>query len=304
VGVLAATELVCAGAHADEAPVALAYEAPPECPDARAFDAEVAKRAPSANPRDARVAIRGATSLGYDGELVIGGLTRTVHAGTCSETVEALALALALASTDETDEPDETTAPQMPANDHATTPAAPIAGPPPKRDAHTRPVIGIGLGGASGVGPGLAPGLALFGGIDVGTRSFRIGVNAARSPESSTSHGTARFERWTVHLDACPVSLREGRLYLAPCIRFDAGALRGSGESLENAASKALVWLSLGAGGRIAFDLTRTIFVEGEARAVAPLLRHVFFVRPNDDIHHVPAVAAEAFVSVGYRFSK
>ena len=159
VGVLAATELVCAGAHADEAPVALAYEAPPECPDARAFDAEVAKRAPSANPRDARVAIRGATSLGYDGELVIGGLTRTVHAGTCSETVEALALALALATTDETDEPDETTAPQMPARDHATTPAAPVAG--PRRNATRTHAPSSASGSAARVGLGLASRRAL-----------------------------------------------------------------------------------------------------------------------------------------------
>ncbi len=293
-------------ARAAEYPAAFDYEAPRECPDARAFEAAVAKRAPSAAPQDARVSISGSSSHGYDGQLVVDGHARNVHGATCDETVEALALAVALAAMNE-DEDAEPARPERPASPSATE-AAPASGAaatkPPGSERRALGVLGLGFGGASGVGPGLAPEVGIFGGLDIDGGAYRLGVNAARSSELSTIHGTARFERWTLDLDACPIAARSGSFRMAPCGRFDAGILRGVGESVENGESSALLWLSIGAGGRVGLDLTRTFFVEGEARAVVPLLRHGFFVRPNDVIHRVPVLAVEAFVLVGHRFSK
>ena len=165
-------------------------------------------------------------------------------------------------------------------------------------------MLGVGLGATSGVGPSLAPGLAIFGGLDIGRQSVRIGVAGARSSAISTDLGTARFTRLALYVDGCPISARSGAFELAPCVRFDGGFLRGSGESLENAESSTLPWLAISAGGRLRVDMTTALFVEGEARAAVPLLRHRFFVRPSDTVYRVPVVTAEAFVSVGHRFSK
>ena len=289
-----------------------AYDAPPECPSAHVFEAEVERRAPGVAKPEARVAVTGSPKAGYDGRLILDGRVRSVHAETCDEAVQALALAVAMAATEEVPQPsdgeDTTGEPTPVAN--ASPPVASLetrdqtAASAPPRATRPQVLVGLGLGATSGVGPGLTPGVAIFGGLDLGGPAIRFGLNGARSGTVATDLGSARFTRVTLHVDGCPVTLHRGAFRVSPCARFDGGVLRGSGESLENAESTALPWLAVSAGARLQLDLTDAVFFEGEARASAPLLRHTFFVRPNDTVYRVPLVTAEAFLSIGHRFSK
>jgi len=285
-----------------------AYEAPPECPKAHVFDAEVDKRAPGTTTTNARVAITGSTRAGYDGRLVLDGRARDVHAATCDETVQALALAVAMAAMDDAAEPpgEEAASPEPKGLPNASPARRDETAPNSPSPSTTRPqvLLGLGLGAVSGVGPGLAPGLAIFGGLDLGGRTIRFGIGGARSGAVATNLGSARFTRLGLYVDGCPISLRRAAFELSPCARLDGGVLNGSGESLENAEATALPWLAVSAGGRLVVDVMPAFFLEGEARAGVPLLRHTFFVRPNDRVFRVPLVSAEAFVSVGHRFSK
>ncbi|OJY16705.1 MAG: hypothetical protein BGO98_10925 [Myxococcales bacterium 68-20] len=306
--VTAAVCVVIAGAagSARAEDVARAYEAPPECPGPPVFAAEVEKRTAGRAPRDARITITRSAVEGYDGRLFLDGVVRDVHAATCGETVQALALAVALAAEDGVeDEPEPAPAPAAPS-------PAPVAESDPD-DAAEAPsrvakrghaLFGLGFGGTSALGTGLSPELAIFGGVDVDGRSLRAGVTGARGAVHTSSIGTSRVERLALFVDGCPVSARAGLFRLSPCARFDVGFLHGSGDSLENAESRSLLWLALSAGGRAGFNVTDALFVETDARAAIPLVRHEFFVRPNDVVYRVPTVAVELSVALGYRFSK
>lgn len=307
--VTAAVCVVIAGAagSARAEDVARAYEAPPECPGPQVFAAEVEKRTAGRAPRDARIAITRSAVEGYDGQLFLDGVVRDVHAATCAETVQALALAVALAAEDAVeDEPAPAPAPAAPSPGPVVESApADVDEEPPSRVAKRgQALFGLGFGGTSAVGSGLSPELAIFGGVDVDGRSLRAGVSGARGAVLSSSIGTSRVERLALYVDGCPVSVRTGLLRLSPCARLDAGFLHGSGESLENAESRTLLWFALSAGGRASFDVTDALFVETDARAAFPLVRHVFFVRPDDVVYRVPTAAVELSVSLGYRFSK
>ncbi len=286
--------------------VARAYEAPPECPGPQVFAAEVEKRTAGRAPRDARIAITRSAAEGYDGRLVLDGVARDVHAATCGETVQALALAVALAAEDAVeDEPAPAPAPAAPSPAPVVESAPDDAAEAPSRVAKRgHALFGLGGGGTSAIGGGLSPELAIFGGVDIDGRSLRAGVSGARTAVLSSSIGTSRLERLTLHVDGCPVSVRAGFFRISPCARLDAGILHGSGDSLENAESRSLVWAALSGGGRAGFDVTDALFVETDARAAFPLVRHEFFVRPNDVVYRVPTVAVELSVSLGYRFPK
>ena len=308
-GSVVAAVMLSAGDLLGAEDAATVYEAPPECPKAHVFEAEVEKRSPGTTASNARVAITGSARAGYEGRVILDGQARDIQTATCEEAVQALALAVAMAAID--DAPDAAGG-----DDSLPEPRVlPTASPPPDEDQTAandpspsvtgpRPLFGLALGATGGVGPGLAPALAIFGGLDLGGRTIRLGIGGARSGAVATDLGSARFTRVGLYVDGCPISLRRGALELSPCVRLDGGVLRGSGESLENAEATALPWLAASAGGRLLADVTPAFFLEAEARAVAPLLRHTFFVRPNDRVYRMPLVTAEAFISVGHRFSK
>lgn len=290
------------------------YTAPAECPDVDAFRAEVAKRvgadrAIGSVVGRARAVIAGSDGKGYDGTLNLDGRMRSVHAATCDEVVQALALAAALSAEEIVADPPDA-APERQAEPPSVVP------PPPRPvvvDRRVEPMTspatsrtffaGAGLGATGAVGPTVAPELFVFGGLDVDGRSARLALDVARSSDMSTPVGTARFERWSVRADGCPLSVRFG-VRLSPCVRLDGGVLRGFGESIANAESSSFAWLAVGVGAKAELDLGTALFLSGDIQAGFPLLRHGFFVRPNDVVFEVPAVFGEAGLSLGVRFPK
>jgi hypothetical protein len=293
-----ATSIVMLGVHEARAAGGLSYHAPAECPDRHVFVGEVAKRARAQRAAQGAVSIAPSASDGYVGRLVVEGLEREVHAETCAEVVEALALAVALAA----EEVDEASTLPSPTPEVAEAPPAEAAVDPPSRKT-VEVALGAGLGWTSALGVGVSPELAVFGGIDVSGRSLRLGASFARSSMRSTPLGTARFERWALHLEGCPVTaMPVARVRVAPCARATGGALRGSGETIENAESSSLLWLSAGVRGRLLLELGRSLFAETELGVDVPLFRHGFYVRPNDVVQRVPVLVAEGALSLGCRF--
>lgn len=291
-----------------------AYTAPAACPGVDVFRSEVAKRvgadrAIGSVVGRARTVIAGSDGAGYDGTLNLDGRMRSVHAATCDEVVQALALAAALAAEEIVADPPEAP-PEPPATAVPSVAPSPPpvvvdrrAAPPTSPSTQSAFFVGAGLGATGAVGPTVAPELFVFGGLDIDGRSVRLALDVARSSDMSTPVGTARFERWSVRADGCPLSVRFG-VRLSPCVRFDGGVLRGVGESITNAESSSFAWLAVGVGAKVELDLGRTLFLAGDIQAGFPLLRHGFFVRPNDIVFEVPAVFGEAALSLGYRFSK
>lgn len=291
--------------------LAVTYDAPSDCPGAQSFAAEVDRRRSArvgssrALPDGAEIVItKAAPPAAYHGRLRLDGGLREVDGATCVEVVEALALIVAVA-----EEELEAAPPAQP-----PTPApAPVPvgasmvegpGPAPRAESGARAVAGVALGVTTAAAPEASPLVEVFGGIGWRGASVRLVAAASRSFEITTPGGTARFERWTGRVVGCALTIELAALHLTPCLATEAGALIGSGLSMVNASSSALAWAAAAAGGRLEWDLSRHLFVEADARAILPLLRHRYVARPEVTAFAVPALAFEGSLGVGYRFSK
>lgn len=324
-------------ATALSAPAALAaplerYEAPPSCPTREAFEAEVARRTSSPADgafRHARVRITRAPKDGVDGRLELDGYAREVHGASCREVTQALALALATAldasstadgARQSEEEEGARDAAHVPPGASSPKPRAFLDGrwaldAPREReggettwatvpDERLWGVVGSALGGTSALGPGVAPEVSVFGGIERLGRSARLYGGFGQSDTLVGETGSAQLARYAVGLEVAPLAFSLGRLRATPLARFDAGVLQGTGRDVESPESHALPWLAVSAGGRLSYELTSAASVGVDARASAPLLHHAFFFRPNDLVYATPALVAEASISLAYRFSK
>src|SRR5262249_44756944 len=154
----------------------------------------------------------------------------------CVEVVQALALAVAMVSTEEladTPQAQGVASAAPPATQESVDRTPNVSAGPPKKGLPI--VLGVGLGASGVVGRRLASELSVFGGVESAKGSLRGGVGAARSETLSTPLGTARLERWALRVEGCPITVRPADLRMSPCVRLDGGVLRGIGESIQNA---------------------------------------------------------------------
>jgi hypothetical protein len=308
--VAALTVAVGARAEGDPAqPMRLVYQAPPGCPDADAFSAEVRARAPRSSSLGARavrlrIASRASQTSSFEGSVVItddSGMTpsRAVRGDTCAEVVRALALTVAM-----TLDPEESAPPVA---ELIASPAPPSAErtPPPRTASADGVQVAAGLrGGAeTAVGPLVAPSLGIYGDLARRDLSVRLSAVHAISPVVERGAGSARFRRTTAGVDACPLRWRpSASLSLVPCASFEIGSLTSEGRSTVNPESASRLWASAGVAGRVGWEIVGPLVVELEGRAAFPLTRDRFFFRPAEDVFETPIVAFSAGISGAVRF--
>jgi hypothetical protein len=93
---------------------------------------------------------------------------------------------------------------------------------------------------------------------------------------------------------------------LAPCAAFDLGTLRAEGvkaDRLTSASGKTILWASVGAELRLAWEPDAPVWIELLGAAGFPLVSHQFtFKLPDANVLTVPPVSGTAGLAAGVRF--
>lgn len=298
---------VCAApARAEPAPEVL-YAAPAECPDASWLETALAARSTVAHRT--RVVTEGrASSLevrvvrvsaqhvyvyrGLLGVTVEGTRSeRTFEGERCEDVTLALAIALAL-HLDAREEPV-----REPASLDAGVQARPIAVTAPSAEQR----LLLGAGARSGIGPDLAPSVAVGYGLSLPRPSgflLRASLDFAWTDTSRLA-----FRAVTSATEVCPVKLgaAEDRVWIAPCGLLEVGRVWG-----EDRGSGSAVWLAPGVSARASVALLGPVAVEIEGAVIAPLVRPRFFAASTFDrtqVHEVPPVtfSTRIFAALSFR---
>jgi hypothetical protein len=311
----------------DVQPVHLDYQAPPECPTAAAFFAQVHARtllvrlASDAEPaRIVKVdvttdasASRGRLSVGEGAET---SAAREVTSRSCDEVVAALALftALALDPTASSAPIEEVPAPAPAASPSASAPSAPPApaSSPPESAPQSQASADWwwGAGVSALMTTSLAPD-PLFGAALVGHASaaragtwspaLRVAFQQTLTDHVVAPQGDASFSWSAARLDLCPMRLDAGSWSLAPCLFGDIGLLRARGSNTSSPVSWTRLFADGGGGGHIIVWLSKRLFLEAEGGVFLPWRRDRFYWRPNVPVLEVPLIGGSAQVGAGIR---
>jgi hypothetical protein len=300
--------------------VGVEYHAPVTCPDERAFVAQVSartarfRRALGGAARTFVVTLAPAVGAGVHGRLdaVDAGGARTsreLDGDTCEQVIRALALVTALAI-----DPNASLAP-VPLST-APPPAVPQPGPVRVRESPARGGLeGSWLDAGAGatingvVAPGPLVGVELFveGGLAPNalvSPSLRVGGELAPGASFDVpGSGSASFALTVALLEACPLHASLGPVTLAPCMRADAGSLRGEGSNIAHPSHETRLWADVGAVARGRWAPWRGFFLEIQGGLVFPLTRDRFhFDVPDVTINRAPAAGGTAAAGAGVRF--
>jgi hypothetical protein len=321
-------------------PIRLTYQASQACPDEIAFVERIRARTTRA-----RVAWPGEAARVFDvrldgGPPFSGSMTvtevdhsegaRHVHADSCGEVADALALVVALAI-DPRASAQPATAPPIVAPWSSPSPHPVSTG----RDKRTwggasRPSMAEGLGertpknatavqstqslfaGAdlavtSGVAPDSMVGASPYVGwratsTTVFAPSIRIALVRATSSTGAAPSGSAGF-LWTVgRLDACPVAWAVEHLRATACTRLEAGTLEAAGGNVQAPQTRLRAWFAAGPLARLEWSFLGPVFFDAEATALFRATNDRFYFMPDTTIYQVPIVGLGAALGVGSNF--
>lgn len=328
--------------------IALEYRATSDCPDAAAFQQMVrgrttrARFVASGQTRTFAVAVTGGPHP--SGRLTVmrsGSIegVRDVHADSCAEGAEALALMVALAvdpsaivgpatptnATSSTLPPSTATTTAVEASQEAAPAAAPAPttvlpaplarsparneSPPAARAAAPPHTVFVGTdlvvagGGPSDPLFGVAP---LLGWRSSATSllapSLRASFLVAASNVAEATGGSGAFTWMLGRLDGCLLSWPPGPAHLLACARVEAGVLEASGSGVPLASSTGRAWVALGPVARAEWELWAPLFVALDAAPMFRARTDRFYFRPYTTIYQVSTLGFEGGAGVGVHF--
>lgn len=285
------------------------FNAPAECPDARAFTAGITgrtERARIAKGEDAaRVEVTIESALGNEGRVRITGpgrdpIERSVRGAGCSEIVDALALITALAFDPEASSESRPAPPPEP---------EPVPKPPPP----VATVSGEGLhwafAGALGVvGVDTAlPGSDLGIEANVGADSEgallapKVFLFARRvSGDVAKSEGRAEFSVTSFGLVGCPLRIPAlGAFSFRPCAGFELGAISAEGLGLLVEKRETKFWSAPILGARGGWRFASRFFAAAATEVRFPLQRQHYSFESGEKVHDIPRISLDLSLEVG-----
>jgi hypothetical protein len=332
--VVAALVMLGAAAYAapneDEAPVRLIYRATEGCPDQADFLARIhvrTSRTRSARPGevawtfdviiDAGPPASGSVTV-FEPDFPMG--TRRMHADTCADVADALALVIALSI-----DPHAAISPGAPAA--LLPPAAPSSLPTTELRQSFAPLrtdrpqfenhswspsrADVFAGVDLVVAYGVAPSALVSGSPYVGWRanvigafdpSFRLAYTGAAADVKVATTGSAAFT-WTVgRFDACLAEWSQGPVRLAACARVEAGALKVTASDVPGSETRVRPWLAIGPLVRAEWSFLRIVSLEVEIGLPLRPTNDRFFLRPDTTVYRVPVFAASGGVGLSVHF--
>ncbi len=312
-------------------PIRIAYEASPGCPDAAAFAARVQTRSSRVRFAEPGESARTFAVTLVDGSPATGELNvidgdhvdspRSVHAETCADAADAMALIVTLAAN-----PLRKTGKVTPAStedaregsgslhrhraSEAVLPPPEVARPEPRRERTPSP--GISYAGADftltgGVTPdALVGGSPYFGwrARDEGpiAPEFRVAIVRSIGSVGASAGGTVSFE-WTAgRLDGCPLAWRPLTLRLTACARIEAGAVRVDASGIQDPRAPVTGWFAAGPVVRAQRIIVDALFADVELGALVRATNDRFVVLPTSTVYEVPLVGLSAGAGLGALF--
>lgn len=138
-------------------------------------------------------------------------------------------------------------------------------------------------------------------GESVFTPALRVSFMRAAGSTHSTGGG-ADFTWTTGGLDLCPIAWSPRDVRAEACLTTVIGVLAAAGTGVDPPRSSSRPWISMGAGGRTRWYALDPAFFEIGASVDAPLVRDVFFVRPDTTVFRVPVVGWAVAAGAGATF--
>jgi hypothetical protein len=316
---------VAAASNSWAAEQSIAWNAPPECADARqvmAVAAELTGQHPLVLPPDRHIrALVEPSGSGWQLSLTLFDgareRSRVLTAPSCSELARAAGVALALAldpnaatearaprdAGNAKAEPDEMAA-GVASKRALALDASAATGAPAALAATSAPVelqgrleVGALLDGVALGAP--APGLAVS--LGLRRRALSGSVYGAWLParrEGVGGDGAVGFSLLAAGVRGC-YELARGLLAADGCAGAELGRLGASGERLENAASYADWWLAPSLGIALGSPLGGRLYFRAAADALVPLLREAYRVNDGVLVHRPPSVGFRGGVALG-----
>ncbi|HYP90197.1 MAG TPA: hypothetical protein VEQ59_18630 [Polyangiaceae bacterium] len=317
-----ATTAVAQPTHGEA--VRLEYAAPPECPDAASFVAQVRARTergrlaePEELARTFKVVVA-AAERGFSGSIEFldesgASVSRRVPGEQCEAVVSSLALitALALDATLRGDDDEPVAAPTEPV---AVPIAVALPAAPRRESKQPSRVMRRSLEGAR---------LGLLGGYGTALGSARLGVLGQLDWRSGVSLRLTAHYRWReltvdagrsvelrspgIEVSLCPKRFRIKTLTVAPCAALDVGWLRAEGVlggRLASARADTIAWAAAGARVGVAWEPSSPFWLEVLVAAEFPLRAgyRFRFERPEATAYQVPYLATSGALATGVRF--
>jgi hypothetical protein len=291
------------------------YDVPAECP-ARTqwFDALRARLPPLLRTHplvetlDVHIErVGGASGEAYQGSLDPAGedgrqaRERAIRASTCQELIEVLSFMGALGL-------ERIAAAEAAASDAARGSAGPAPVAAVSRigaDPGINSRIGQEPGGLSagatafafvqtGIAPGQSLGLGVAAQLAWSAPGWQplVSIGVYSGPAREVAVGGAakvRFEHWSTQAVGCPWRFpSRGSLGLRPCIDFDLGSSRGTGQGVRAAQERAAPWLTGGLQLRLEIALWDLLELGGSVGATKPFYHARFYFRPGDTAFETP----------------
>ena len=297
----------------------LAWEAPPECPDASSLRHSITEArghdfAPNDRALDVRAVVTRTGSRWHAALTTRTGNTtgeRALDATTCARLTQGVAMVIALAMDAEPDAPPDAAQPTAPTVAPTTTPPA-VATTPPAITTATPPITPVEpprarwrwelearLLGDFRALPEFAPGVSL--GLRVLRGAFGLRVEAgallprtADGPRQGTGSdvGLAFVNVW-----GC-VQTTLGRLRPSLCAGVESGVAFASSFGFARPSSSESLWVAALASPHLGVALTRSLAVELTPDLVVPLTRPEYVVEGVGMIYQVPPWTVRLGLSV------
>jgi len=284
-------------------PVVIEYSAPPACPSEAEFRRAVESRAP-VSTFQWRIILR--IDKKYAGTLTVERakeivLARVLEDQSCADLVTALAIAGALAVSENDVRPNRARKPAP----FVPEPVVDVPPPAPVEKVALR--AGLSTETTSYLSPSPSYGLGAFGEIEKPGRFFalraRLGFHFATSFPVQVQTASALVSSGFARLELGGVHVRFARIlaFRASAIG-DVGALVVEGRDILMAQTVTVPFADIGAIARLSWE-TGLFFVEISGGAVVPLTRPTFFFQfpSRQTAFEVPAVGALGEVGVGLR---
>jgi hypothetical protein len=309
---------------AEEA-VRFQYAAPPECPDAESFTAQVRKRTARGRLAEQGELARtftvklSADPKGYWGSIELlddsgTKVARHLHGEQCEAVVSSLALITALALDATLREEEQATAPPPARAPVVATRPAVESQAPPKRVApplrklapRKRTSARVGFSGGYESAIHALP-FGLLGQLDWQSGlALRFSGHYARHELVVDEGRSAVVRALGLESSVCPWRLAGAAFALSPCLAFDLGTLHAEGVKggkLTSASGKTILWAAVGAELRLAWEPEAPVWIELHGAARFPLVSHEFtFTLPDADVLTIPRISGAFGLATGVRF--
>jgi hypothetical protein len=299
-----ALSLASSARASDEVSLRIAWDAPEDCPGARALDARLRETLGGDPAELGRLGLVQARverePSGYRLTLAVhdGGRVseRVFDAAACADLVEAAAVAITLAlQAPLASTPEPASEPRAPEPRDQAPPAEP-------ERAHGALRWSLGAGAVLDVGslPSPAPGLGVQGRASLGAWSLApYGVLLASQREAVRAGGQVELGLWLAGLRGCYTVLA-GTLGFAACAAFEAGRFHAQGVALSPGRSVNDPWLAPAVGLDAGWELSRALRLSVGLDAVAPLLRKQYAVNVNENVHAPSALSGRFWLGLSF----